>query len=175
VVEVARVFTADYSAAGQYYRRLEWLEEVHVCFAREEASPFPKQTQQVDDHDRWLQVVEECLEAINGNERLLQAKSEPLSEKRGHLLQCMAATVLGVLPGLAKLMLQTRGWRSPRGMVAHPRAVTLQPTVHQHGFAATILNYFIFPVMLHRALTCRWRRSPSPSSCSCDGRRSPRP
>jgi hypothetical protein len=115
---------------------------------REEASPFPKQRAQVDD--LWLQVFEEFLE-VNGNERLRHAKPEPMSEKRGHLLQCMAATVLGVLPGLAKLMIQTRGWRSPRGMVAHLRAVTLQPTV-QHsmdGFAATILDYFIFPFMLH--------------------------
>jgi hypothetical protein len=46
-------------------------------------------------------------------------------------------------------MIHIRGWRSPCGMVAHLRSVTLQPTVQQHGFAAPILDYFIFPFMLH--------------------------
>ncbi len=46
-------------------------------------------------------------------------------------------------------MIQTRGWRRPRGMVAHLRDMTLQPAVQQHGFAATILGCFIFPFMLH--------------------------
>ena len=79
MVEVTRVFTADYSAADQYNRLLGLLEEVHVYFAREEASPFPKPTAQVDD--LWLQVFEEFLEAINGSERLRHAKPEPMSEK----------------------------------------------------------------------------------------------
>ncbi len=91
--------------------------DVQGYFAREEAAAaFPSKAQQVDD--LWLDVLRELVD---------------------YVLQCMATTVLCTHPGLAKLMAQTRGWRSPASMKEHLRGVELHRAVQRHGLSAVQL------------------------------------
>jgi hypothetical protein len=91
---------------------------------------------------------------------------------------CMATTVLCTLPGLAKLMAQTRGWRSPASTKEHLKGVELHRAVQRHGLSAVLLDYFIFPFLLTtRDWHQREKGNPSQSRHwrrSCGARRSPR-
>jgi hypothetical protein len=145
VVSVVHLFTATYVAAASYDELLTKLVDVQGYFAREEAAAFPSKAQQVDD--LWLDVLRELVDYVDGERR--SSLPEPRCVQRGQLLQCMATTVLCTLPGLAKLMAQTRGWRSPASMKEHLRGVELHRAVQRHGLSAVLLDYFIFPFMLH--------------------------
>ena len=141
--EVARRFTADYVAVAEYETRLEELWAIFSFFNGDEAVVMPKPEHSVDAE--FLLLMEEFIKVVDGTAAVRQRLPEPACVKRHALLQAQAAVALLILPGLARRMQRTRGWRTPASMMALLGGVFLTECIQRHGRAATVLDYFALP------------------------------
>ena len=141
--EVVRLFTAVYAAPIQYDTVMQELWLILEFFAGDEAQLVPRADHNVDAE--FLALMGEFNEAVDGVQALRQRLPEPACAKRGALLQAQAAVAMLILPGLARRMQHSRGWRTPAQMKALLAGVHLAQEIHMHGRAAVILDYFVRP------------------------------
>ena len=96
------------------------------------------------DAEEFLSLMSEFNEAAADNVQALRQRRlpEPASERRGALLQAQAAVAILVLPGLARRMQQSRGWRTMKSLLAE---VYLTQEIHRHGRAAVVLDFCVRP------------------------------
>ena len=142
-LEVVRCFTDDFVAVDEYDDKVAQLWDVVEYFAGDEAQAAPKTDQNVDAE--FVLLMEEFNNMAASAPAERQRMPEPNCTKRAALLQAQAAVALQVLPGLARRMQRVRGWRTPSSMKALLAGPLLADEIHQHGRAATVLDYFILP------------------------------
>jgi hypothetical protein len=112
-----------------------WL--ILAFFAGDEAQLAPRAEHNVDAE--FLALLGELNEVVDGLHALRQRLPEPACAHRGALLQVQAAVAMLVLPGLARRMQQSRGWRTPAQMKSLLAGVYLAQEINSHGRAAVVL------------------------------------
>ena len=115
----------------------------HPRFFRRRRSTAGHQAEHNVDTE-FLALMSELNEAVDG----LHTRTQLLPEqsacaRRGALLQVQAAVAMLVLPGLARRMQQSRGWRTPAQMKSLLAGVYLAQEINSHGRAAVVLDFFI--------------------------------
>ena len=141
--DVVRRFTAVFTAQAEYNTMMEELWLILAFFAGDEAQLAPRSEHNVDAE--FLALMSEFNEVVDGLQVLRQRLPEPLCAQRGALLQVQAAVAMLVLPGLARRMQQSRGWRTPAQMKTLLAGVYLVQQINAHGRAAVVLDFFVRP------------------------------
>ena len=143
IQDVVRRFTAVFTAQAEYNTMLEELWFILAFFAGDEAQLAPRAEHNVDAE--FLALMSEFNEVVDGLQVLRQRLPEPLCAQRGALLQVQTAVAMLVLPGLARRMQQSRGWRTPAHMKTLLAGVYLVQQINAHGRAAVVLDFFVRP------------------------------
>ena len=141
--EIVRCFTADFVAATEFDRKTAELWDVLGFFGGDEAQVDPKAEHNVDEE--FVSLMEELNGVAANVQTTRQRLPEPNCARRGALLQAQAAVAMMVLPGLARRMLRTRGWKTPSTMKAQLGSIHLVEKIARYGRAAALLDYFVLP------------------------------
>jgi hypothetical protein len=132
-----------YTAQTEHNAMMEELWLILAFFAGDEAQLAPRAEHNVDAE--FLALLGELNEVVDGSHALRQRLPEPACAHRGALLQVQAAVAMLVLPGLARRMQQSRGWRTPAQMKSLLAGVYLAQEINSHGRAAVVLDFFVRP------------------------------